>query len=405
MSEARNSCPIDHHSAEYAANAVEIHARLREECPVGWSDAYQGFWVMSSYADVRNALKSPQVFSSARVEREDGLWIGGAAIPGHDGPSMYPLEIDPPEGLIYRGVISKWMSRTAIEPLRERVVAYADEMLDRAEKDGELDVVTNVGMLPAFVTALILGLDPDLADEIAWPFHALDVVERDSPEFAKVGAARKWLVELVADACQSRRENPLDDGISQLVQTRTPDGELLPLGNCIWTVMTVIGGGVATTTAALEHCLMAIDKDPEIRARLIADPTLVPKLIEEALRVNPPVRQLARLATEDVEVGGQKISAGEQILASVLSANHDTAVFEHPEVIDIDRPTPSHMTFGYGVHRCVGNEVARLQLSVIIERLLARFPNFKVRREECRRFVEAAHNDGYITFPIDLGVE
>jgi cytochrome P450 len=402
MTSDRPRCPVDHHSAEYAANAHELHARFRSETPVGWSEAYGGFWLLSRYSDIKSILKVPSVYSSHRVQNAEGEWRGGAAIPSNTGPLFVPLEIDPPDGLIYRSIIAKWMSRTAIEPLRDRITAYIDQTLDRVEPTGEMDVVTDVGALPAFVVTLILGVDTSLAERIAWPFNAMDTLERDTEEFARARATLGWLIEFLTDTCRARRESPGQDNISELVTAKV-DGEYLPLDWCVWTIMTVIGGGVATTTAALSHCLDIIDAHPEVRARLIADPSLLPATIDEALRLKPPVRQLSRLATSDTSVDGVKIAAGEQILASVLSANRDPQAFAHPDEVDIDRPVNNHITFGFGVHRCAGLEVARLDLSLMIGRILERFPEFRVRREECRPFVQAAHNDGYVTFPIDLG--
>ncbi|WP_165818162.1 cytochrome P450 [Frankia canadensis] len=393
---------MDHHSADYIANAQETHARLREECPVGWSDEHGGFWVLSRYREIKDALKRPELFSSARIQREDGTWDGGAAVPANQSSTLlYPLEIDPPESSPYRAAIAKWMSRSALEQHREPLTAYINATLDRVEPTGRMDIVTEIGMMPGYMVALLLGIDPELAPRIAWPFNAMDVLERDTPEFAEAQEQMGWLVGFLAELCRSRRENPGDDNVSALVMTEF-DGEPLPLSGCLSTIMTVIGGGVATTTAALEHCLGVIDSHPEIRARLIADPSLIPQAVEEAIRIHPPVLQVARRLLEDTTVDGVQMFAGERVLGSVLSANHDSSVFPNPEAIDIDRPVKSHLTFGFGVHRCVGIEVARMELNLMIGSLLKRFPDFRVVREECRRFVGESHNNGYSVFPIEL---
>jgi cytochrome P450 len=400
----RPQCPIDHHSHEYTRDARDIHDKLREECPVGWSDAHGGFWVVSRYNDIRAALRAPTTFSSGKVQDENGVWHGGAAIPSGQHPHpMLPLEVDPPLGTTYKTIITKWMSRVAVAPKRAILQAYVDECLDRAEANNRMDVVVEIGSLPAFAVMLVLGLDTTLAPRLAWPFNSLDSLERDTPEFAKAQQEMGWVIKFISDTCAERRANPGDDNISELVTTRI-DGELLPLDNCVWTLMTIIGGGVATTTAAVSHCLDHIDRNPDIRRRLIEDPSLIPQAVEEMLRLNPPVRQLARTVREETEIAGVPLEPGDRILMSVLSANQDPEEFPHPRDIDIDRPRNRHLTFGFGVHRCAGVEVARAELEVMISRMLARFPDYQVIRDELEPFVEAAHNDGYIHFPVSLGV-
>ncbi|MCX4095618.1 cytochrome P450 [Nocardia sp. alder85J] len=397
------ACPIDHHSYDYARNARDLHDKFRKECPVGWSEEHGGFWVMSRYADIRAALRDPKTFSSGKTQDANGVWNGGAAIPSGQNTPFMPLEADPPEALAYRTLITKWLSPGPAAAMRPALAAYVDECLDRVEASNRMDVITDIGSLPAYAVTLVLGIDRDLAHRIAWPFNSLDALERGTPEFEKATQEMGWVVGFLHEICAQRRENPGDDNISSLV-TSEINGQLLPIDQCVWTLMTVIGGGVATTTAAMSHCLDRIDRNPEIRRRLIEDHALIPQAVEEMLRLNPPVWQVTRTVRTETEVDGVTLETGDRVLLSVLSANYDPAEFPNPREIDIDRPNNKHMSFGFGVHRCAGLEVARAELELMLSRLLARFPNFTVLRDECRPFVEAAHNDGYSRFPISLGV-
>lgn len=395
----RPRCPVDHHSVEYSSTAKELHDRLRDSCPVGWSDAHGGFWVMSRYTDIKAALRKPEVFSSAKTPEPDGSWSGGSTIPTTQRPPMLPLEMDPPLGVKYRSLIMSWLSRQAVEPLRPAVAAYVDRLIDGFLEAGRFDVVTDVGApTPAMVVTKLLDLDESQAERIAWPFHAFESVPRDSPEFQKVLDEMAWIRGLLEQTCRERRENPGDDAISRLV-TAEVDGAEVPLADCVGILMTVVGGGVDTTTNALAHCLDHLDRDRELRQRLIESPELIGKAVDELLRAYPPVWQLSRRVLTPTTVGDARLEPGQRVMASVLAANHDPAVFPEPTRIDIDRPPNQHLSFGYGVHRCAGSYVARLELAVMIERILLRLPDHRILREEARRYAASGNVDGYITMP------
>jgi cytochrome P450 len=402
--EDRPQCPVDHHSAAYAAQARELHDRLRSECPVAWSPAHGGFWFATRYEDVKTVLRQPDLYSSGKVLHEDGTWTGGMTIPSLQHPPFIPLEIDPPKSSPFRTEIMRWMRKADIDALRPRLNDWVDQCLDRVAEANRMDMVDDIGTLPAYTVTLILGLDPALAPRIAWPFYAMDRVSRESAEWDSVMQEQHWLLEYVQQTCLERRENPQDDNISSLV-TMEIEGALVPIEDCVWTVMTVIGGGVNTTTQALTHCISVIDANPELRTRLLADPDAIPKAVEEMIRLFPPIWQVNRNITAASELGGLPVDAGERVMASVLAANYDPEVFPNPHEINIDRNPNRHLTFGYGVHRCVGLEAARVQLELMLRRFLQRFPNFFVLRDQCQRFVESADTDGYIRFPLDLGLE
>ncbi|WP_433598301.1 cytochrome P450 [Nocardia sp. CA-135953] len=392
-------CPVDHHSPEYGTTARDLHDELRSECPVGWSDAHGGFWVMSGYEAIKSALTDTARFSSAKTKEPDGSWSGGSTIPTTQRAPLLPLEMDPPLGVRYRSLVQPWLRRNSVESLRPMVLGYVDRLLDRLAPNGRFDVVTDIGApVPAMVVTVLLEIDESLAERIAWPFHAYESVDKNSAEFDRVVAEMGWVRDLLEKLTHQRRAEPGDDMVSRIV-TAEIDGAPLPVDDCVGILMTLVGGGVDTTTNALAHALDYLDRDRDLRQRIIDEPGVVPQIVEELLRVFPPVWQLSRRVTEQTVLGDAVLEPGERVMLSVLSANHDPDVFPDPATVDIDRPPSRHVTFGWGIHRCVGSYVARLELEVMIERIVVRLPDHRIVREESRRYAASGNVDGYISMP------
>jgi cytochrome P450 len=394
----RARCPVDHHSPGYATGARALHQQLRQTCPVGWSDAQAGFWAVSRHSDAFTVLHDAATYRSGK-ELRDGVWFGGSTIPTTQRAPLLPLELDPPLGTKYRQLVMPWLTRTVVESHAAVIRAFADELLDRVIERGRFDVISDLGApLPAMVVVMLLGLDQGDAERLAWPFHAYEAVPRNSPEFRHVVDEMTWLTGLLYRTCEHRRAAPGTDAISRLVTARV-DGEPVPAEDCVGILMTVIGGGVDTTTAALAHTLLYLDAHRDDRDTLIADPSLIPHACEEFLRAFPPVWQLARRAGAPADLAGQRLAEGERVMVSVLSANHDESVFDRPGEVDLVRRPNPHVTFGAGVHRCAGSHVARFELRVMIERVLARMPDYRILRDQAEHYVESGDVDGWIAMP------
>ncbi len=397
----RARCPVDHHSREYAERAREIYQELRATCPVGWSDAHGGFWVVSRHADAVTVLRDPVTYQSGK-ELRDGVWYGGDAIPSSPRPPLLPLELDPPLATKYRQLVMPWLTKTVVESKSAQIRAFVEELIDRAIEKGRMDPVSDLGYpLSAMVVAMLLGLDDGNAERIAWPFRAYQAVDRTTPEFQRVLEEMGWLIGMLRETCEQRRREPGDDAISRLV-TAEVDGQPVPLDDCVGILSTVIGGAVDTTTAALAHSLRYLDEATDDRARLTADPALIPHACEEFLRAFPPVRQVARRTGRDAELAGQHLVAKEPVMISVLSANYDESVFAQPDQLDLDRRPNPHLTFGAGGHRCAGSHVARFMLITMIEQVLARMPDYQVIAAEAGRYAETGEVDGWSSLPVSF---
>jgi cytochrome P450 len=304
----RARCAVDHHSREYAVEAHDLYRDLRETCPVGWSDAHGGFWVVSRHQDAISVLRDPVTYHSGK-ELRDGVWSGGDAIPSSPRPPLLPLKLDPPLATKYRQLVMPWLTRTVVESHAVQIHAYVRELIDRVIEMGPVDPVSDLGgPLSAMVVTLLLGLDPSNAERVAWPFRAYQAVDRGSAEFQRVIDEMTWLAGLLRETCERRRADLGADAISRLATARV-DGQPVPIDDCVGMLQTVIGGAVDTTTAALTHSLLYLDGHQDDRARLAADPSLIPHACEEFLRAFPPVRQVARRTAENAELAGQQLAA------------------------------------------------------------------------------------------------
>jgi cytochrome P450 len=397
----RTRCLVDHHRREYAVEAHDLYRNLRETCPVGWSDAHGGFWVVSRHQDAISVLRDPATYQSGK-ELRDGVWYGGDAIPSSPRPPLLPLELDPPLATKYRQLVMPWLTRTVVESHAVRIHAYVGELIDRVIEKGRVDPVSDLGgPLSAMVVTLLLGLDPGNAERIAWPLRAYQAVDRGSAEFQRVIDEMMWLSWLLRETCERRRAEPRADAISRLVAARV-DGQLVPIDDCVGILQTVIGGAVDTTTAALAHSLLYLDGHRDDRARLAADPSLIPHACEEFLRAFPPVRQVARRTGGNAELAGQHLAPKECVMISVLSANYDESVFVRPDELDLDRRPNPHVTFGAGGHRCAGSHVARFMLVAMIGQVLTRMPDYRVLDEETERYAESGEVDGWASLPMQF---
>jgi cytochrome P450 len=184
----------------------------------------------------------------------------------------------------------------------------------------------------------------------------------------------------VLEIAEQRRVEPKDDLLTHLVQAEV-DGEPLNPLQLLALMFTLIGGGIDTTANAIGSAIVHLGRDRELRQRLIENPSLMPHAVEEFFRMWPPFHALARYVKQDCEIGGQPIKAGERILFVLGAANRDENEFERAQTVDIDRQPNRHLTFGTGVHRCIGSNYARSELHIALTRLLARLPNYQLLEE------------------------
>lgn len=343
-------------------------ARIR--LPHGEGEA----WLATRYEDVR------VVTTDRRFSRAAGI--------GRDLPRMTPAPIaqvesinlmDPPAHNRLRRLVAKGFTNRQVEQLRPKTQRTVDGFLDGMEEHGSpADFVHHLASRLPLVTICEL-LDIPEEDRAELRGHAVAMMSMgpgsgDGQVRAKA-ALRAYFSELTA----ARRRSPGEDLISALATARDEE-ELLDDQELAVMAMVLLVTGHDTSTYQLSNITYTLLTHPEQLAELRAQPELLPRAIEELLRFIP-FRQgvgIARVATEDVELGGQLIRAGEAVHVSYLAANRDPEMFERPDELDLDRGSANHMAFGYGTHHCAGAHLARMELQVAIGSLLRRFPDLRL---------------------------
>jgi cytochrome P450 len=391
---------LDHHSQAFAADPASALRSLRERCPVGWSPLYDGFWALTRYDDVSRVLGDAATFSS-RHDLEPGSAFRGVTIPP---PPMrfIPVEMDPPEFLGYRRLLNPIFSPAAVERLRPQMTAFTDWCIDQVIERGEIDLVYELSSpVPAMVTLELLGLPASDWQRFSTTFHDMVAHPPGTPQlldaFASAAAITADLTALVArrraDPSRDRR-GAIDDLIdAEVAGSPIPDERLVDI------ITLILAGGIDTTTGAAAGALVFLSAHPEHRRRLIDEPALIESAAEEFVRWVTPTPVLARTATCPVDIGGQRVGEHERVMANLFAANRDPAAFEHPDDVVLDREPNRHASFGFGIHRCVGANLARVELQVMLTRVLARIPDFLVDTDRARRYHTAGVQNGWITVP------
>ncbi|MGE0384934.1 MAG: cytochrome P450 [Gammaproteobacteria bacterium] len=377
MSDSRIRTDFDHHTPHYAQDFQAIYGEMRGKCPVAWSDRYGGFWVVTRYDDIAAVARDDDTFSS-RHDLPNGASYTGINMPPSQTRSI-PIEMDPPKFLKYRQVLTKWFSPAYAEKLRPKIVQYVTECLDRRIESGRIDFILDLANpVPGMVTMIFLGLPAEDWDVYAPHFHNVVAYPAGTPENDAAVAGIFAGHVRVREAIAERRRAPREDLLTHLTRVEI-DGERLSDDTIVDVSNLILGGGLDTTTALIGHGVNHLERHPELRAELLADPKqIMMGFCEELLRFYTPTQALARTATRDVEVGGQSIKAGERVLMCWASANHDPGKFERPGEFDMHRFPNLHQAFGLGAHRCLGSTFARYEFSVAIEQVLKRMPDFRL---------------------------
>jgi cytochrome P450 len=361
-----------------------VYARLRAEGPV-YRAPWGGF-VFSHYAPCEALLKDPRSSSDFRTSdafREFVEQQGGDANAGFLGGTRPFLFLDPPDHTRLRGLVNKAFTPRTVEGLRSRIQAIVDELLDRAEGRGTLEVVEEFAYpLPVQVICEMLGVPvkdhatfQDWSRELARSldpeeFLPPEVIERRQRAVESFGAYFNGLVE-------EHRAQPRDDLLSALIAAEEAGDKLSGL-ELLATCILLLVAGHETTVNLIGNGTLALLRHPGQLALLRDDPSLARGAVEELLRYDPPVQFTGRVALEDITIGGVTIPKGQQSVILLASANRDPAVFAEPDRLDITRGENRHLSFGHGIHYCVGAPLARLEAEIALGTLVQRFPEMRL---------------------------
>jgi cytochrome P450 len=373
-------CPVhgfDHHSHEYAADPVAYNREVREHCPIAWSDAYGGFWAVTRYEDVARVARDDATFSSRDDAMGRPMGQAGVAIPGSPR-RLYPITLDPPEFLAYRRLLNPAFAPVVVERLKEHVREVTDACIDAHIESGEIDLIDDVAApVPGITTLALMGLPVEEWKPYSQPYHDSVAFPPGTPEHDRARRETAESLVRLRPVIAERREDPRDDLISRLTQA-TIDGEPLSEDAIVAICDLVLGGGVDTTTALIGHAFNYLGEHPELRSRLVGDTDLMDSFCEEMLRFHTPLPNQARTVTRDVEVSGVQMHAGDRVLISWGSANHDPEAFDRPDELIVDRPANRHTAFGLGAHRCIGSSIARAEFQIVVREVCRRLPAYEL---------------------------
>ncbi|WP_437672030.1 cytochrome P450 [Sorangium sp. So ce131] len=350
----------------FRADPYTPYAAMRREAPVCQVDP-GGMWAVSRYADVVAVLRSPERFSSQGFRAAwQPAWVG------HNPLASSILAMDGPDHARLRGLVSRSFGAPAIARVEQRTRALCERLAARL--DGEVDFIDAVAApLPAFVICELLGLDHALEPHFKrWIDDLLSVTpEPASPEHAaRVRATIAELDLCMAEVIEARRRSPADDLATELTRAEA-GGKPLDGREIIDLLVSLLGGGLETTTHFLGSAMLLLAERPAELERLRTSPELIPKFVEEMMRYDGPTQSVPRLTTSDVALAGAVIPAGSLVLALVGSANRDELHFKDPDRFELHRGQPS-LTFGHGAHFCLGAALARMEAKVALEVLIPR---------------------------------
>ena len=364
------------------------YARLRETEPV--HDA-GGFWVLSRFPDVYAAARDTTTYSSARgltmTDGEAELDLVGGFAP--------MVMLDPPDHTVFRRMVSRGFTPRQVTELEPQIRAFVRARLELLREQPGADVVQALlKPLPSTIVAHYLGVpDADRPRFDVWTDAIVAATGTGNPVESADAAVEMF--GYFSSLIERRRLDPGDDTVSQLVRAGDDVSVLQMLGFAF----TMVAGGNDTTTGLLGVTLQLLTEHPDQRRLLIDDPTLIADAVEEFLRLSSPVQGLARATTRDVEIDGREIPEGARVLLLYAAANRDPREFgEDAEELDVGRDPRRILTFGHGAHHCLGAAAARLAGRVVLEELLAAYPDFAVDAA-AGTFAEGHYVRRYATLP------
>ena len=367
---------------EFIRDPYPHYARLRTTDPMHLTPL--GMYVASRHAEASLVMRDKRFGKDypERTKRRYGPDIMSEPI--FRSFSLTMLQQDPPDHTRLRGLVVKAFTARRVEDMRPRIQQIVDETLDRIIPQGKMELIEDFAFrLPVTIICDMLGI-PEEHRELFYTGsrnsgRILEPVPL-SPEEIKQGNATNAMTEMYFQQLfELRRKNPGDDLTTQLVQAEE-DGSKLSNEELTANIVLLFGAGHETTVNLIGNGLLALHRNPDQLALLKANPGLITNAIEEFLRYDSSVQMTGRVALEDIDdLGGKKIPKGESVICLLGSANHDPAVYpDRPDSLDITRPKIRPLSFGGGIHLCLGAQLARIEAEVAIATLLRRLPDLRL---------------------------
>ena len=341
------------------ADPYPRYAELRASCPVAWSAEIGGHWLVTRHADIVRVLQDPDTFSAVTQVLPASVDLLGTRIPG---------EVDGPEHNRYRQALLPMFAPRYVAALEPTAQAIMERLLADVDPAG-FEFVSTVAIPYVFEMVMALfGIEAEHHDAIrAWEDGGLRKTPHDPALTAQVGG---FLGDLISDRRAHEKADPTD----LLDHLANAD---LTLDECVRLAVFALKAGLHTTVNALGNCVAYLAAHPDVRDVLVAQPERVTEVLEELMRLES-ILVITRTATNDTEVAGQPITAGDHLLLLTGSAGRDEAVFADPDTFNTDRVNTAHLMFGSGPHRCLGRHFARSELRVALEALHRLIPTYRL---------------------------
>ncbi|HEX6205656.1 MAG TPA: cytochrome P450 [Solirubrobacterales bacterium] len=386
---------------------LELFKRMRAECPVHWTSEVtelpqaKGFWSVTRADDVHAISRDWETYSSER----GGVVVIDEVFPIELARAMF-IGMDPPKHDRLKALFQAGFTPKRIAAHEGAIREIVTGTLDKLEGRETCDLVTDVAQ-PAVsrVIGSFMGIPEE--DDATWAElmnMALAANDPDySPNVEDVEATIQEAVQQIFARCSeliaARRENPTDDLTTVLVNAEV-EGQKLEEHEIVMGFFLLVAAGNDSTKATYSSAMRALMQNPDQRQQLVDDPSLVPSAVEEALRMFPAFAHFRRTATRDVELGGQQIKEGDKVVMWYASSNRDESRYEDPDRFDVHR-NPEHQAFGAGGrHFCLGAALARLELRILLEETLARYPNIEMAGSPV--YVESGFLNQLKTLPVRL---
>jgi cytochrome P450 len=382
----------DHHDPAWIDDPYPIWSTLREQCPLAHTERYnEGTWLPLRFEDLQRIAHDTDSFSS----QHDGLTAGGTV----DRVRFPPIHNDPPEHHGLRRAVLPFFAPKRIQEWEPILEKHCDDLMATIVAQGAGDAAVDYAQhIPVLAIAAILGVDPDDGDQFrAWIVDFIEVGARDND--VRV-AATEELLAYMRRAMDRRRADPSNDLISHLLASEV-DGERLDDDTIERMLMLQLVAGIDTTWSSIGAALWHLATNDTDRRRLVAEPELIPTAVEELLRAYAPVNVVRRVANQ-ATVNGVTMEPGDSVLMTFPIACRDPEVFEQPDEVIIDRRNNRHPAFGLGIHRCLGSNLARLEMNVAVATWLRHAPEFSLADGAEVRWSEGQIR-GPRTIPITIG--
>jgi cytochrome P450 len=374
--------PFDVHDPAFLADPYPIYRQMRDSAPVWKAPMHR--WFLTRYQDIEQLLRDRRF--GRGYDNPDALRrrFGPTAM---DEPAVVELSHmmlmrDPPDHTRLRTLVTKAFTARRVETLRAQIQALTDQLLDKVQSAGCMDLIRDLAFpIPVLVICELLGIpQKDRVNFVTRSGSGAALLNPTPPTRAELDAANTGSLRSAAyfeALFEQRRRAPRDDLITQMVQAEEA-GDRLSSEELIANVTLLFGAGHETTVNLIGNGVLALLRHPDQWQMLRDDPSLVPNAIEEILRFESPVQAVSRIVTEPVEFDGKAVAVDDFVVSLVGAANRDPAVFNQPDRFDIARKDLRPLSFGGGIHFCLGAQLARIEAAIVFDTLVRRLPSLRL---------------------------